>query len=238
MAMKIERARLLTALALGLLLLGACDDETKRTLTPPTTPDYLANDSPDNLVANLVMAWEAMDAEGYAALLYDGALLATDSLAYAPFKFYFDRSLDPTLPEVDVYDRELVRIGNMLGGLPGMDGQGNPVPGLKSVNLDLAANGSWTSVTSGEVDGDPCPEDALWRSYSTYILFTLKSSYGGDTNGWLVQDRLIAHCIPVQVGGGVEWRLWKWRDVIDGFVVSGRPALVESSSLSGIKALY
>ncbi len=106
----------------GLLLAAGCGEDAEAHAHPPTTPDYLANDSPDNVVANLVMAWEAMDAEGYAALLYDGLELATDGQAYAPYKFYFaDEPYGYPLPDTLSYAEELACTGALLGGEPGID---------------------------------------------------------------------------------------------------------------------
>jgi hypothetical protein len=221
------------------LALG-CDEDAKRTLTPPTTPDYLANDSPDNLMANLVMAWEAMDAEGYAALLYDGALLGTDGQAYAPYTFYFDASLNPDLPTLWLRPREVACLDALLGGEAGATPEGDPLPGVKSVDIQLDANGAWTTVTGGEVEDDPCPEDVRWRSYNTQFLFTLETVIEDSwVNAWNVEDLLIIHCIPVQVGAETEWRLWKWRDVVDlARAVPDPPERTEESSLGQIKVLY
>jgi hypothetical protein len=232
--------RWLLILCLGLLLAAGCDEDAKRTLAPPTGPDYLANDSPDNLMANLVMAWEAMDAEGCAALLYDGVALATDSLAYAPYTFYFDRGINPDLPTLWLRPQEVACLDALLGGGAGVTAWGDTLPGVKSIRFDLDANNVWATVTGGEVDGDPCPEDALWRIYNTEFLFTLKSTVGGtDISAWAGSDRLIMHCIPVQVGVETEWRLWKWREVmVLARAVPDPPERTEDVTLGLIKALY
>ena len=221
-----NKRRIAFGLGLALLLLAGCSDDEDRTLNPPAGPDYLANDSPDNLVANVVLAWAAEDAAGYAALLYDGVAEADDGEVYAPFTFYYDRSLDPDLPELDLYERELQRTAAMLGGEPG-----NGVPGIKDVSLDLTANDLWQTVVGGTVEGDPCPENTQWRSFETDMVLTLESTIGGsDVYIWLVRDRLIFHCVPVAVGDAIEWRLWKWRDVLT--------LRTEDASFSQIKALY
>lgn len=234
--------------ALLLIALAGCSDDGERGLNPPAGPDYLANDSPDNLVANVVLAWEARDAAGYAALLYDGVALADDGIAYAPYKFYFDQSLDPLLPDLYLYAQEIACLETMLGGEPG-DG----VPGIKAVAADLTPYSAWQTVVGGAVEGDPCPENAQWRVYATAMLFTLKTNIDdSDINQWLVEDRLIFHCVPVAVGEAIEWRLWKWRDVIElraaesslsdvkaRYGGEGRePGHTESTSLGSIKSLY
>jgi hypothetical protein len=231
--------RWLLILCLGLLLAAGCGEDAKRTLTPPTIPDYLANDSPDNLIANLVMALEAMDSLGYAALLYDGVELATDGQAYAAYKFYYDRTLDPHLPELDLYDRDLERMGAMLGGAPGEDGDGNPVPGVRGFDLLLAVpTPNWAAPIGPDVDDDAYPVGTVWRIYDTSILITLKSNYGTDTNGWSISDRLLAHCIPVQVGGETEYRLWKWREIVGAKMVAPSPEGTEDTTLGMIKVFY
>ena len=235
------------AVLLVIALIG-CGDDSERSLNPPAGPDYQPNDSPENLVANVVLAWAAEDAAGYAALLYDGVEVVEGGGVCAPFEFVFDRSLDTNLPESYAYAEELACTEALLGGEPG-----NGVPGVKSVSMDVTPYGAWQAVVGGDVDGDPCPENTQWRSYGTDMLFTLKANVGGsDINQWLVADRLIFHCVPVPVGDAIEWRLWKWRDVIDlrsasstlGAVKSlygaegGEPGRTEDTSLSQIKALY
>jgi len=235
-----SRAQLLT-LAFSCLLVFAlgCGEDSERRLTQPATPDYLANDSPDNLMANLIIAMEAEDAEGYAALLYDGVELATDGLTYAPYKFYFDRSLNPDLPELLSYAEELACMGALLGGEPGIDHNSNPVPGMKSLAVGFLAIGVWATPIAATVEGDTYPEDALWRAYATTMLITLKSTYLYSTIAFSVQDRLIAHCIPVQVGGETEWRLWKWRDILAlGRAINAVPSQTEESSWGQVKSLY
>jgi len=229
----------LIALAPMLLLAAGCSDEPKRTLAPPAESEYFANSSPDSVIANLVIALESMDSLGYAALLYDGSELATDGITYAPYKFYYDRSVNPDLPELDLYDRELERMGAMLGGAPGEDGYGNTVPGVRGFYLDLAApTPDWAAPIGPDVDDDAYPVGTAWRVYDTSILITLKSNYGTDTNAWSISDRLLAHCIPVQVGGETEYRLWKWREIVGAKRAVPRPGIVESVSLGSIKALY
>jgi hypothetical protein len=236
-----SRARsLILAVCCLLALAIACDEDSERTPTQPATPDYLANDSPGNLVANLVMAMEAEDAEGYAALLYDGALLATDGLTYAPYKFYFSDELEGfPLPDTLSHAEELACMGALLGGEPGVDFDDNPVPGMKSLAVGFLANGVWATPIAATVEGDTYPEDVLWRSYETTMLITLKSTYLYNTVAFSVQDRLIVHCIPVQVGAETEWRLWKWRDVIDlGRAVPDPQERTESSTWGIVKWLY
>lgn len=114
----------------------------------------------------------------------------------------------------------------MLGGEPG-----NGVSGIKNVSLDLTPNGVWQTVVGGAVEDDPCPENTQWRSFETNMLFTLKTPIdGSDIIAWLVEDRLIFHCLPVAVGEAIEWRLWKWRDIVD--------LRTGAASFGPIKALY
>ena len=91
--------RAAAALLVALLAVG-CSEDAKHTLTPPDGPDYLANDSEDNLAHNFELAIEALDIDGYEALLYDGEPLASDGLAHGEYRFIFaDVSGGPTLPD-------------------------------------------------------------------------------------------------------------------------------------------
>lgn len=216
---------------LGLLLAAGCDDDAKRILNP--LPVYVAYDTPDHLVANLTVAWERLNLPEYRdSILYNGVDLATDGNAYEPFTFYYDRSLDPDLPEYDTFDRELQRAICMMSGLPGEDADGNVIPGIKSIDITLTPIGPWADpLNPVEVDGDPYPPGTQWRAYDAVILVTLKANIGdSDVNAWLIPTTFIFHCIPVQAEGSTRWQLWKWREV------NGRGT--ESTSWGSIKALY
>lgn len=223
--------RWLPMACLGLLLAAGCGEDAKRILTP--LPEYVAYDSPDNLVANLAVAWERLDLTEYRdSILYLGVELATDGEFYQHFMFYYDRSWDPDLPEYDTLDREIQRVAVIMSGLPGQDSQGNVIPGIKSISVTLTPNGVWADpIDPDEVDGDPYPPGTQWRSYDADILVTLKANIGDtDISQWRVLTTFIFHCIPVQAEGGTRWKLWKWREV------NGRESA--SSSWGGIKALY
>jgi hypothetical protein len=204
--------------------------------TPPEPPldepdrEYLPYYDPDpttamnNLVENFITAWERLDLTQYRdSILYSRTEPATDGEFYEVFTFYYDRSLDANLPELDVFDREVQRANNMFGGLPGQDEFGNMVPGIKSISLNLLPIGSWANPNDPEQqDGHPYPVGTKWRAFETNMLITLKATYGEDTNAWSVQDRLHFYLIPVRVddplapsGYHTVYRIWKWRDIID-----------------------
>ncbi len=178
----------------------------------------------ENLVYNFEAAWENRDLAEYRdSILYNGTEEATDGELYRAFIFYYDRSLDPDLPVQDLYEREVTRADNMFKGLSGLDADGNTVPGIRSITVDLLANGVWAIPTDpDQQDGDPYPAGTIWRAYETNMLITLKGTYGENTNAWRVEDRLIFHLIPVRVadplapsGYHTVYRLWKWRDIIN-----------------------
>ncbi len=206
--------------------------EVKAYFAPPA-PAYLSNDSPDHLMANLLLAWEALDPVGYAALLYDGSEAATDGEHYLPFSFYFDQAADPSLPVSWPCQDEQTCTETLLGEEPG-----EGLAGLRALAADFMGSGDWQAVTGGQVGEDPCPEDALWRAYDTNILMTLKATIAGGPSAFLVQDRAIVHCFPVQVGAGTEWRLWKWRDVATTRRVPASWRRVEDTTIGEIKVLY
>jgi hypothetical protein len=220
-------------LLLSLLTLGAgCLFDTPVEPPPPPQPrEYVPYYDPDpttamnNLVENFITAWEKLDLAQYRdSILYNAIELATDGLQYAPFTFYYDQSLDPDLPILELYDREIQRATRMFGGLPGQDADGTIIPGIKSIDLDLTANNSWSNpLNPDDVDGDPYPVGTKMRSYNTQMLITLKSNIPGtEFNGWKVEDLLIFHVIPVRIENlnapgtyHTVYRIWKWRDVID-----------------------
>ena len=225
--------RAAAALLVALLAVG-CSEDAKHTLTPPDGPDYLANDSEDNLAHNFELAIEALDIDGYEALLYDGEPLASDGLAHGEYRFIFaDVSGGPTLP--DYLDRaaELACMGHMFAGNAGSDGAGHDYPGIKSISLQLTANALWANAAGDLVDGVICPDGARARPYETHIFVTLKSAIQGSNNitAWDVQDRLMLYCVPITVAGTTEWRLWRWVDIVT--VKS-----TEDAALSLIKVLY
>lgn len=237
---RVSRRGVRLAAACLLLVALACDEDADRRLNPPGGPDYLANDSPDNLMANVVLALGARDAEGYAALLYDGLLPATDGLLYAPFKYYFpDDFYGFPLPDSLSLAEELDCVGRLMAGEPGVDFQGDPVPGVREIDVEFIASGVWAVVPGAEAEGDSCPEDALWRAYSSVMLVILDGTYGANTTAFSINDQFLVHCIPVQVGGETAWRLWKWREVEPDRAVPDPPESRTEDALWGlIKLLY
>jgi hypothetical protein len=193
---------------------------------------YHASTHPDSVVANFVLAWEARDLAGYRdQILYDGTLEAPDGEVYQAFKFYFaGDSGDPELPDTLCCDEELAVVGKMFAGQPGMSG----TPGIKVISMTLepfAAN--WQPPGDQDhVEDDPYPPGTLQRYYSTDILIELKSEIPGtDINAFVITDRLWFHVIPVQVGNQVEYRVWKWRDILSNW-------RTQDACMSQVKVLY
>ena len=121
----------------GLLVAVGCGKDSPANVDQGP-PEYLPNTSPENLIANLEMAWEAMDASGYADLLYGGEQPATDGAFYAPFKFHFVEGGGLDLPAFWVKSGDTLCATRMMGGLAG-DG----LPGIKSVAIQLSPIGDW-----------------------------------------------------------------------------------------------
>lgn len=204
--------------------------------TPPDDPQpepllpYKPYYDPDpetaqnNLVDNFIAAWNNRDFPEYRdSILYNGIDPATDGLAYEPFIFYYMQAdgEDP-VPVYNTLEEELAKVNRMFKGQQGQDQQGNPVPGIREIDLELIATGSWANPTNpDEVDGDPYPVGTKWRYFSTIMLILLNGTYGTSTTGWNVNDGLIFYLIPIQEENTTapgtyhtEYRLWKWRDVI------------------------
>ncbi|MBM4117407.1 hypothetical protein FJ251_06620 [bacterium] len=221
-----KRALRWAALGLALGLLLGCDEGGERFHLAPPSPEYLPNDSPDHLLANLVLAWESRDAAAYAALLYDGALPATDGLAYAPFRFHFDRSLNPSLPASWSYEEERAGVEALLSGRKGRDG----LMGLCSLRLGVLGDGAGWTAADALVEGDPCPASARRRLYGLSLSATLEPEPGFGSPTYFAEDFGEFYCIPILVGGAQEWRLWKWREQIQRGVIE--------TTLGALKVLY
>jgi hypothetical protein len=232
----IKRLAILSLLPL-LLSTGCLFDDSDGPSEQPPQLQYHAYTDPDSLVANLVLAWENRDIAEYRDhILYDGEELATDGSAYEPFHFYNDPAgEDPgqTFPAFEIYDREVECVGNMFAGLKGQDHMGNEIPGIRSIAMGLFAESDWDAPPGGMVEGHVYPDGTLRRFYGTNFLFTLESTIGNSNIiAWEVQDRLLIHVIPVETADGIEYRVWKWRDIITQLLPTA------DAALSSIKALY
>ncbi len=199
--------------------------------------EYLPYDSPDNLVENLVRAWENLDIDEYRDhILYDGLLPATDGATYEPFYFYYDPDGEQggqTFPDLDLYGTEVQILGKLFSGQMGQDHLGNPIPGVDMLRWSVSGESAWDGPPGDTVEDHPYPEGTLRSFYGTDLLFNLKTTIGdSNIDAWWVDDRMLLHVIPVEVGGATEYRLWKWRDLI----ISHRST--EDVSLSAIKMLY
>ncbi len=237
--------QLATLSLLFLLLTGGCifSDDPSSSGGPPVV-GYLAFDTPDNLVANLELALEAGDITGLRdKILYDGSESGDGRETFAPFEFYFDpngESPGQSFPESIDYDCALSTFGHLLGGDPGMDHLGNPIPAVRSLAVGLFAHEDWSAFEADSLEGDPTPPGLLQCYFASSILFVLESNIGdSNINAWEVQDRALFHAIPVRVPDGsqqegyrVEYRLWKWRDLITYW------RRTDDSALSQILALY
>ncbi len=129
---------------------------------------------------------------------------------------------DETFPPPEFFDREVERATNMFSGQKGEDRDGNEVPGIRSIALDLLPENSWVDPDGSDVEGHDYPDGTKQRHYGTNMLITLESNIGNSNiNAWEVQDRLLFHLIPVRqeiedAPGTYRtvYRIWKWRDII------------------------
>jgi hypothetical protein len=220
--------RTIAALSLALLipLSGGCLFSPPEKPSEPGGPvDYFPYDSPDNLIKNFVLAWEAMDAAEYRDhILYNSDNEnATDGEPYATFVFYYAAGNDiwgEPLPDYQTYEEEVANVQRMFSGNPGVGPQGQEVPGIESIDLTLIKNQTWSPPTDpDDVEGDPYPEGTQRVIYESNMLITLKGTIPDtDITGFTVDDLLEFHVIPVTANEGTaeerqEWRLWKWRDL-------------------------
>jgi hypothetical protein len=219
------------------IFLVSCDDDPAAPGgTDENVSRYFASTNPDSVVANFVIAWEARDVVSYRDLiLYNGTLTATDTTIYEPFKFYFappghhDEYEEGT---VYLYDDEIATITNMFSGNPS-----DHSSGIKSINLRLNKHQTWSDPLSDtDVEGDPYPPGTKRCIYTADLQITLKEpiDIGGiPINGFIVDDDIEFHMIPVGDPDNPRYRIWKWRDLS---VPDGVRTL--DGNWGSIKALY
>jgi len=185
--------------ALGLLLLTACSDST----TEPDGPEYLDYSTPDNLVANLGMAWERMDVDVYAdSILYDGSELATDGEAYSAFTFL---DYDDGLGWFWAFDDEIEMVSRVFSGGPAQDFD---IPGIEAIELLLEPLTPWLAP-----DPEEEPEGLVVRRYATDFEATLTGVIPGTEITTLrINTEVDLYAIPVIAGPVVSYRIWKWEE--------------------------
>ncbi len=213
---------------LSLLLLAGCGEDAKHSLTP-TPPGYWANSGPDSVVANVALAWTAMDAAGYTSLLDAG------------FDFYFFRD-DPTFTYLWGHEEEIDCAERLLSGQPGAEIGDIAMPGIASIAMTLSPEGDWEAVTPEDLEGHSVPDGTLRRSYALEMLVRLREPIEGTAiNGLHVAAIALLYCRPLDAGDPQEWRLWRWED-FTGMTPSPEPAEERPGpvrfSLSGLKLYF
>jgi len=217
--MKSKHTTMLLSLAtlLAVLSSGCLFDPPIR---PPVVNPVVYHEytPPDSLVLNFILAWEDTDAIQYRDKILYNEQIAPDDQTYRPFIFYYAEGDDiwgDPLPSEQTYDEEVGNITRMFSGNNGK----NDVPGVRSITLTLTKNNNWQPPPDPlYVEGDTYPEGTLECIYQSDMLVTLKGTVpNSDITGYEVQDELKFYAIPVKVsGGGTEYRIWKWRDLVTG----------------------
>jgi hypothetical protein len=224
-----------------LLLAAGCGEDAERIVDPPAPPVYVANTSPDSLLANLVTAWEAMDAEGYAALLSDGSELGLRDENFPPFRFYFDQAVNPTLPSVWGYAEEIACAEHLLGGLQGEIDEELALPGVESIAVQLTPLTAWEPETDPGPYGDPYPAGTQRLSARLQMLFDLEEEFGSyGVLHLLADEQAVFHCVPIVANERIEYRFWKWTELGEGLqaAVPSGPGDTELITLGSIKAWH
>jgi len=201
------------ALGISILLVG-CGRNVLDAADIPTGPEYASYTSPDGLIENFAEAWRHRDIVEYRdCVLYDGAALASDGLAYEPFMFYFIRP-DAEYGSAWDYEAECEHSEALFSGNPA---RGGAVPGVDHIELSLLPMGDWEAPGNPlGIGGDAYPEGTLSCDFATDMEITLKGSVAGGIDALYVRDRVRFYAIPVDAGGAVEYRLWKWMDLDNG----------------------
>lgn len=235
--------RRLLMTCLGLLLATGCGEDAERIVDPPAPPVYVANTSPDSLLANLVTAWGAMDAQAYAALLYDGLDLAQRDEDFPPFRFYFGQMEHQTLPTVWGYAEEIACAEHLLGGLQGEIDEELALPGVKSIAVLLMPLTAWEPETDPGPYGDPYPAGTQRLSARLQMLFDLEEAIAGGGYSilhLLAEEQAVLHCVPIVANERIEYRFWKWTELGAGLkaAVPDTPGDTWMVSLGSIKAWH
>jgi len=215
----------LVAMTCGMFV--ACSDNSGP--VGPGDNDPIVYDTPDAVIEAFTDIWNDMDFPEYRDyLLYDGETPAADRETYTAFKFYF------IVPD-DQYGaswgfaEEKEHTERLFSGSDALDGS----PGVKTITLHLSPITTWEAPANPyEVEGDTYPEGTQVRRYQTDLSIELKGTNNDGYSGYEVNDHVDFFVIPVDVDGSTEYRLWKWRDIGNGFLRT------EDSSWSSVKALY
>ncbi len=144
-------------LALTVLFAGGCIFSPQEDDDPQDKPPvaYVWPDTPDKLMANFGLAYADMDIDQYEVILHPD------------YKFIFTSN--------DSWERQedVNSTGNMFAGNPGVDIDGNPKPGVSSIEvIELTQVLNWEMTPSNH----PTFPDSEKALYKVIIVFYLDSA--------------------------------------------------------------
>ncbi len=193
-------------IALLMVATNGCDESTTKPGHVGTSVDL---STPDNLVDSLERVLEDRDAAAYSELLNDASRDGDDPTGY---KFYFTTLDLADFPQYFTLEEELSCMGHLFGGDEGESDAGDPIPSIRSIVIDLVAQGlDWTDVGGQFIEGDLAPSGTLMRRFGTNALVTLAANIGdSNINAWGIQDQMDLYLVPVDEG----YRIWKCFDIV------------------------
>jgi hypothetical protein len=219
--MTMTHARLAGAVLAGLLLAGCWDDPAR----PPkdsqeiAVPEFREPTTRENVLFNLELSCNLMDAAHYAATLDP-----TD------FVFYFDLPDNMPGPDAWGFAEEKAAVTYMFARAGGL--RGSPI---RSVDVTLvgAEDAVWIEVDPG----DPFPGETWYRADVQY-KFSVKSE---DDTVWITGGKPRAQFTlrPHDAGGTTEWTVVQWRDIPGTPRLASRaPTGTEEITWSVLKYMY
>jgi hypothetical protein len=171
-------------------LFGPKDDK----VPPKTTKNFKPLTEKENVIYNLVLAYDKADITHY------------DELLHANYTWHNQVDpLNPNLEEQWTRAQYLSATTNMFDATRGL----NPDPDLNLDKLELdIASASW-ALYPDSIPGYPHPCGDCWETTREY--FVTVTTKGGDT--YIANDLCLFIVVPVTDGGVKVYKLWRADDL-------------------------
>ena len=201
----------------GMMILAGCSDEDDPVKVVPDPP--IGPESADELVAQFLAAYEAMDVDNYVALLDPEFLMILQEDTIDEFP-----DVGTTL---DFTEEERIH-QRMFSGESVTDPNGNFVPGVQTIDFsEFMALAAWSP--SDDVDRFP---DTVWTSYEVVVMFYRGQQFSMLRVTGMVKIYVRAHEVMVD---GEEKTYYLMAGMVD---LTGSGKGTEVESWGGVKALF
>jgi hypothetical protein len=198
-----------------LCLVAGCDDSTKPK-DEDTGPTYQARTSPQNLLANLKLAYEERELTPY------------DSLLATEFEFYFSEE-DQRIAEKLTRNEEITVHENMFSSTQ-----------VEDITLTFSLG----DLALDTNEPDPAhPGQFLWTLTATNVDLVLRVTRDGMTTFYDMEDGIEQFWFREEswtdAHGNAIWMIVKWRELTD-LIPDGaaRTMAVEEGSWGSIKSMF